>query len=225
MWQFVPLVTFLWIDANAYRRPGRDAVGLRPVRRRRGVRARRGQMSRARTYVALLRGVNVGGRKLPMKELAGLLTAAGHGEVRTYIQSGNVVLTSAEAASRLASSLEKAIRQEFGLDVAVMLRTNADLRAVAEGSPFPAAEGTRLHVVFFERAPARAAVARLDPARSPGDEVRVSGRDLYLHLPNGAGRTKLTLDYLERTLGVRGTQRNWNTLLRLIELSEPRAAG
>jgi uncharacterized protein (DUF1697 family) len=176
------------------------------------------------TFVALLRGVNVGGRKLPMRDLAELLSGAGHGDVRTYIQSGNVVLTSAEPALHLAPSLEKAIHGHFGLDVAVLLRTNAQLRAVADANPFPNAEGARLHVVFLERAPAKSAVARLDPARSPGDEVEVAGRELYLRLPNGAGRTKLTLDYLERILGVRGTQRNWNTLLKLIDLSAPPAA-
>lgn len=185
-------------------------------------------MTRAAVYVALLRGINVGGaRKLPMAELAAVFGSLGHGEVKTFIQTGNVVFTSPVARAQLAKPLERAIDERFGLDVTVMLRTPAELKKVAAANPFPEAEATpsRLHVVFLERKPARKDVSALAPDRSPGDRAVVDGDHVYLHLPNGAGRTKLTLDYVERVLRVRGTQRNWNTLVKLIELTAPAAAG
>jgi len=185
-------------------------------------------VTRAAVYVAFLRGINVGGaRKLPMAELAEVVASLGHGDVKTFIQSGNVLFTSRVARSRLAKPFEQAIDERFGLDVTVMLRSPRELRAVAAANPFPEAEATpnRLHVVFLDRKPPREAVAALAPDRSPGDRAIVDGNHVYLHLPNGAGRTKLTLDYLERVLCVRGTQRNWNTLVKLIELTAPAADG
>jgi uncharacterized protein (DUF1697 family) len=119
--------------------------------------------------------------------------------------------------------MERRIESELGLDVAVMLRTAAQLRAVLDGDPFPKAERTQVHVVFLEEKPGAAAAKRLDPDRSPGDEAALRGRELYLRLGNGAGRTKLTLDWIEKQLGVRGTGRNWNTVMKLAELAGERS--
>jgi uncharacterized protein (DUF1697 family) len=169
-----------------------------------------------RTLVALLRGVNVGGKaKVPMAELKQELKDLGLEDVVTYIQSGNVVFRTTKKDA--AAAIEKRIKLNHGLNVTVITRTLPELRRIAKGNPFPKADTARLHVVFLAGRPK--AGATLDPDRSPADEFRVKGREVYLHLPNGAGRTKLTLDYLERRLGVRGTQRNWNTLLKLIELA------
>jgi uncharacterized protein (DUF1697 family) len=175
------------------------------------------------TYAALLRGVNVGGRgKAPMPELVKAFESLGHENVRTYIQSGNVIFRSSAAnAGKVATALERAIAEQLGLETKVVLRTHSELQATVAGAPFE--EG--LHVVFLDERPKRAAVAALDPNRSPGDRFEVAGREIYLSLANGAGRTKLTLDWLERRLGVAGTQRNWNTLLKLVELTVPPAGG
>ncbi len=181
-----------------------------------------------RTYTALLRGVNVGGnRKLPMSELRAALEELGYEDVATYIQSGNVVLRSKSNAGRVAAELEALIAERFRLPVKVLLRTPAELEGIADANPFLAnePEASRLHVTFLDRQPAREAVATLDPRRSPGDEYSVSGREIYLHYPNGSGRSKLTLGYFERRLGVSGTTRNWNTLLKLIELTAERSGG
>ena len=177
----------------------------------------------AETFAALLRGINVGGRgKLPMPELVALFGALGHSEVGSYIQSGNVVFRSEDAdARRVAAALEAAIEERFSLKTRVILRTHSELRAVADGSPFDEA----VHVVFLDRAPKPAAIAALDADRSPGDRFSVAGREVYLSLASGAGRTKLTLDWLERGLDAAGTQRNWNTVLKLVELTAPPAAG
>lgn len=175
------------------------------------------------TFAALLRGVNVGGRnKLPMAELRALFTALGRADVVTYIQSGNVVFRGATRDDReTATRIESRIAERFGLAVAVLLRTRAELEAIAGGNPFLAeqADFSKLHVVFLRDEPAPDALARLDPGRSPGDELAVARREVYLHLPAGSARTKLTLDWIERTLGVDATARNWNTLLRLLELT------
>jgi uncharacterized protein (DUF1697 family) len=171
-------------------------------------------------YVALLRGVNVGGaRKLPMKELAPALSGLGLEDVVTYIQSGNVVFRApAGARTKLVSQVERRIEDVFGLDVTVMLRTPAQLAKLIDANPFDD-DVSKLHVAFLDRKPTKAAVAKLDPGRSPPDEFAVKGTEIYLHFPNGSGRTKLGGEYFERTLGVRATARNWRTVTKLLELA------
>ena len=180
-------------------------------------------MRRMGNCVGLLRGINVGGaRKLPMAELVPLLEALGLEDVVTYIQSGNVVFRAPHGGrAKLSTSIEQAIEAATGLDVAVLLRTRSDLARIAGANPFldDGADVSKLHVVFLDGRPAKAAAARLDPDRSPPDELSLSGTEVYLRYPNGSGRSKLTLDYLERTLGVRGTARNWKTVTKLLELA------
>ncbi len=175
-------------------------------------------MSERSTLVALLRGINVGGRNsVPMADLRSVLETLGLEDVTTYIQSGNVVFRSYDSAKAIASRMEKAIEDAFGLRPAVLIRTTAELAKIVESSPF--ADTAKVHVVFLDRKPAAQDAARLDPGRSPPDSFELVGRELYLLLPNGAGRSKLSVDYLERTLGVRATQRNWNTVLKLLALT------
>ena len=157
-----------------------------------------------------------------MPALVEAFESLGHEDVRTYIQSGNVVFRSAVTnPGKLSVALERVLAEQFGLETRVLLRTHAELETIAAHSPFDEA----VHVVFLDRRPKPAAVAALDPARSPGDRFEVAGRQIYLSLASGAERTKLTLDWLERRLGVAGTQRNWNTVLRLVELTAPAAGG
>jgi uncharacterized protein (DUF1697 family) len=171
------------------------------------------------THVALLRGINVGGhRKLPMAKLRELCRALGWKDVRTYIQSGNVLF----CANRPdPEALAGVIRDRFGFDVPVILRSVAELIAARGASPWSreAATSKNVHVMFLSRRPAARAVARLDPDRSPPDRFAVVGSEVHLNCPNGSARTKLTVDWFEESLGVRATVRNWRTLERLIELS------
>jgi uncharacterized protein (DUF1697 family) len=175
------------------------------------------------TLVALLRGINVGGKTMiPMPELRSMLASMGFEDVATYVQSGNVVFNSSTGeAEELAAAIEERIAETFGLSTAVLVRTPSELTEIAGSNPFLSRETDplKLHVVFLSGAPAASAVKELDPKRSPPDEFSVLGREIYLHLPNGAGRSKLTIDYFERRLGVRATARNWRTLNKLIELS------
>jgi uncharacterized protein (DUF1697 family) len=180
-------------------------------------------MTRSTTFVALLRGVNVGGRnEVPMADLRSALSALGLGDVVTYIQSGNVVFRApAPDPASLAVAIESCVEETFGLLARAVLRTRDELLTVVAANPFleRGADPSTFHVLFLDRTPAPSAVAELDPGRSPPDEYEVRGREIYLHLPNGMGRTKLSGDYFERRLGVAATARNWKTVLKLVELA------
>ncbi len=176
------------------------------------------------TFAALLRGINVGGKnKIPMAELKSLFSSLGFRDVATYIQSGNVVFRSpAGDAHDIAAGIEQRIAEVFGVSVTVLLRTPAELGEIADSSPFLGDESdlAKLHVVFLDGQPAANANTQLDPKRSPPDQFSLRGREIYLHLPNGAARSKLTIDYFERRLGVKATARNWNTLIKLLALMQ-----
>jgi uncharacterized protein (DUF1697 family) len=173
--------------------------------------------------VALLRGINVGGKNnLPMKSLSALFTDAGCSDVRTYVQSGNVVFrANSSLAQRIPAVIEKVISDQFRLRVPVVTRTGAELRKVAKANPFlPAEKDTAiLHVAFLAAKPTASQVAALDPDRSPPDAFTVRGREVYLRLPNGVGKTRLTNAYLDSKLGTISTLRNWRTVLKLLELT------
>jgi uncharacterized protein (DUF1697 family) len=175
------------------------------------------------TQVAFLRGINVGGKnKLPMAELTALFEAAGATGVKTYIQSGNVVFAcAASSAARIAATVEKRITERHKLRVPVVVRTAEELLKVARDNPFLArgADPQTLHVMFLAEKPNAQAVAQLDTKRSPPDEFQVRGRDVFLRLPNGVARTRLSNDYFDRTLATISTLRNWRTVLALVELT------
>lgn len=163
--------------------------------------------------VALLRGINVGGKNLlPMKALAAVFESAGARDVETYIQSGNVVFTGGDAGAKVS----KAIAKRFGVDVPVVIRTAAEMAAIVKAAPFD--PGT-MHVGFLADKPAAAAVKALDPERSPGDTFVVRGREVYLNLPNGVAKTKLTNAWFDAKLATVCTIRNWRTVLALNELA------
>jgi len=175
-------------------------------------------------HVALLRGINVGGKnKLPMKDLVALFEAAGCTDVRTYIQSGNVVYRAGgKLAAQVPALLAAAIEQRLRLRVPLVTRSAREMQAVAANNPFVArgVSTKTLHVAFLAAAPSRAALAALDPRRSPPDELIARGKELYLACPNGMARTKLTNAYLDSTLATVSTMRNWNTVLALTALCE-----
>jgi uncharacterized protein (DUF1697 family) len=169
------------------------------------------------TYVGLLRGVNVGGKnKVPMAALRAVVESLGHTEVSTFIQSGNVVFTT--AGSIEPKSLAVAIARQLGIDIAVVLRTRRELERVVAANPFTRVDPSKLHVGFMLQKPSTAVAAKLDAERFRPDEFAVRGRELYLHLPNGMGRSKLP-GYLDRQLNIPTTVRNWNTVTKLLELA------
>jgi uncharacterized protein (DUF1697 family) len=179
------------------------------------------------TYAALLRGINVGGsRKLPMADLRTLLAGLGHTGVRTYLQSGQAVFTAGHGDEEsLAAELTRAIEERFGFTVDVLVRDHAYLRSVAEACPFPAAEleARQLHVTYFSAPPGPERFAEIDRAAFLPEEFRLGDRALYLYAPDGLGRSKLA-EALSRprvTKGLIATTRNWNTVVKLVELTGP----
>ncbi|MEU1124771.1 DUF1697 domain-containing protein [Streptomyces sp. NPDC005899] len=176
-------------------------------------------------YAALLRGINVSGhRKVPMAELRTLLTELGHDDVSTYLQSGNAVFSSASGdEDALRAELERAIGARFGFPVDCLVRPGAYLRSVADACPFPAAEleGRQLHATFFDRPVDAAHFHSLDAAAFRPEEFRLGARVLYLYAPDGLGRSKLAeaLGRPALTRGLVATSRNWNTVVKLVEMT------
>ncbi|MET9254974.1 DUF1697 domain-containing protein [Streptomyces sp. NPDC003717] len=181
-------------------------------------------------YAALLRGINVGGaRKLPMAELRGLLAELGHQDTATYLQSGQAVFTAGHGdEDALAEELADAIRERFGFTVDVLVRGHAYLRAVVEACPFEAArlEARQLHVTYFSAPVDAERYAPVDQPAFLPEEFRLGDRALYLYAPDGLGRSKLAeaLGKPRLTKGLIATTRNWNTVVKLAELTDPLTA-
>ena len=177
------------------------------------------------TYAALLRGINVGGsKKVPMAELRTLLQGLGYGDVGTYLQSGNAVFSTGHGDEEsLAAELTAAIEKHFGFTVGVLVRDHAYLKSVREACPFPAAEleAKQLHVTYFSGPVDAERFASVDPAAFLPEEFRLGDRALYLYAPDGLGRSKLaeTLSKPRLQKGVIATSRNWNTVVKLEELT------
>jgi uncharacterized protein (DUF1697 family) len=175
-------------------------------------------------YVALIRGINVGGnKKLSMADLRAVMTSLGYTDVATYIQSGNVVFTSdRDDPSEIEREIEARIAQDTGLDVSVLVRSQAELAAVIDRNPFPEATArpTELHLTFLSATPDARRLEEIDPTQFEPDEYRLGDRVLYFHCPNGLGRSKLAAYPWERRLGLRTTSRNWNTVTKLLSMLE-----
>jgi uncharacterized protein (DUF1697 family) len=174
------------------------------------------------TYLALLRGINVGGKnKLPMKDLTGMFAAAGCADVRSYIQSGNVLFKATPTlAAQLPTAIAARITERFGYQTPVVLRTAVELADIVAGNPFLEQGGDEdaLHVLFLSSLPTPGLIRTLDPGRSPPDAFIVKGREVYLQLPNGVARSKLTNAYFDSRLKTTSTGRNWRTVNKLLEL-------
>lgn len=174
---------------------------------------------RDEVHVALLRGINVGGRhRLPMQALVEAFERSGARDVRTYIQSGNVVF---HGTSAVRDRVAAVLAARLGFEVPVILRTAAALRAAALANPFlkAGADPSHLHVAFLAAVPGKGAAQRLDPQRSPPDAFALRGDNLYLLLPRGVAPTRLTNAYLDATLGTTSTVRSFKTVQALVALS------
>ena len=173
------------------------------------------------SYIALLRGVNVGGNLLKMERVREVCAELGLKNARTYVQSGNVVFEAQGTAGQWAGRLERKLEGETRLPVTVMVKTAAELEKVIAGNPFLKERGidrARLHVTFLQRAPEPSTVARLDALQAGSDRFHRVGKEIYLHCPSGYGRSKLANNAIEKVLSIRTTTRNWNTVLRLGEM-------
>jgi uncharacterized protein (DUF1697 family) len=173
--------------------------------------------------VALLRGINLGSRKrIAMPELRELLARAGFEDVTTYLQSGNVVLSSKATPARLARDLERRIAERFDLEVAVVVRTRAQLTQVVKRDPLGkvATNPKRYQVSFLDGKLSAAVVRKLEAAVAPSEQLVISGREVYAWHPDGVGRSRLWTLLAGRNLGVTATARNWTTVMKLLELAD-----
>src|ERR1700722_16378280 len=169
-------------------------------------------------YVAMLRGVNVGGNSLKMDWLRQACEGLGLQNVRTYVQSGNIVFTSRMSAVKLAQTLKETIDAQTRLQVTGVLRSAADMAKGVAHNPFLQHKGidvTKLHVTFLGKAPVKSALDRLDALAGTRDQYRLEGAELYLNCPINYGETKLSNAAIEKVLGVGATTRNWKTVTTL----------
>ena len=176
--------------------------------------------------ISLLRGVNVGGhRKIKMDELRALYEALGCGDVKTYVQSGNVVFTIKDRdAPAIRERIEKAIDRKFGFHADVIVRTATEMRDVIARNPFAKREDiepNKLLVSFLAAQPSEEIRKRIEAIAAPHpEEVHISGREMYIYFTNGMARPKLPPAQVDRALGMASTGRNWNTVTKLLEMAE-----
>lgn len=162
-----------------------------------------------RTFVALLRAVNVGRTgKLPMSKLKAMCEAAGFAEVRTFIASGNVIFTSAKSEAEIKAALEAGLEAYAGRPIGVLVRTAAELAAVLKGNPFPGAAPNRTVAIFLDKPLPATALAEI--TGQVGEQVRLGKREVYVHYRDGIGQSKLRIP-----AAVDGTARNMNTIAKL----------
>ena len=176
------------------------------------------------TYVALLRGVNVGGhKKVAMADLRARLSRLGFEDPQSFLQSGNLAFRGKpQSVLKIEHVLESEIKEHLSVETIVFIRTAKDLESVVSGNPFPG-EAERdpghLAVMFLRSAPDAADVKALQKSH-PGPEVlRSKGREAYVTYPNGFAKTKLTLPVIEKALKTKGTGRNWNTVMKLAAIA------
>jgi uncharacterized protein (DUF1697 family) len=176
------------------------------------------------TWIALFRGINVGGNRiLPMNELKALLEDIGCKHVETYIQSGNVVLEHSRAdANLLARLISKAVQDSHGFEPKVLLITIEELEKIVRSNPFPDAEDDpkSLHVNFLATEPASAAVDAMNDIKAASESFSLIGNAFFLHAPDGIGRSRLAAK-AEKLLGVSATGRNWRTVMKVLAMARP----
>jgi uncharacterized protein (DUF1697 family) len=173
-------------------------------------------------HVVLLRGINIGAsNRIAMPQLRELLTDGGFTEVRTYLQSGNVVLTSSDGSEAVARRCEQVIADNLGLDIAVVTRSGKEIAAVVRHNPFDGiADDPKRYIVSFLAAPlARDVPRKLSDVAVDSERVVAKGSELYAWLPGGSARSRLATMLAGRGLGVTATARNWTTVTNLLELA------
>jgi uncharacterized protein (DUF1697 family) len=176
-----------------------------------------------KTTIALFRGINIGHtRSLPMRDLVELLAGLGLQNIKTYIQSGNVIFeTSEREPAQLAQRIGEAVERSQGFSPEVILLEAADLENVIAANPYPEAEPypKSLHVFFLAAAPPNPDLKKLESIRLESERFTLKGKLFYLHTPDGVGRSKLAAG-IERALGVPATGRNWQTVCKVLEMAK-----
>jgi uncharacterized protein (DUF1697 family) len=176
------------------------------------------------TYIALLRGINVGGHNIvKMDHLRKVFEAMGLEDVKTYIQSGNIAFTApVQVSENLSAKIEEKLLRQFGMSITVIVRTSVELAEAITNNPFPKEadlDPSKVFVIFLSHAPKKAALKKLDAIPAGPDKFRSCGKEVYVYCQNGYAETKLSSNAMEKMLSVRSTARNWRTVNRLHEMA------
>lgn len=174
-------------------------------------------------YIALLRGINVGGhKKILMADLRELLLKNGLKNVQTYIQSGNVIFESDENPTVLSKNISTYIYKEYLFEVPVLIKTDTEWEYALNNNPFimddTAVETKKLYITFLSETPLEENIELMEELDYSPDIFIIKKDLVYSHYPNGAGRSKMTINVFERKLKVNATSRNWNTMIKLFSL-------
>ena len=177
-----------------------------------------------KTYISMLRGINVGGhKKIRMQELKELYESLDYREVQTYIQSGNVLFQCADLdIAELNNRIESAIQAAYGYSVAVLIRTPDEFRRLVENNPLSGEKNidiTRLAVIFLSASPEKWPTEKLEESKAESEDFYTSGREIYLYCPEGYAKTRLSTNFFEKQLKVSATARSWKTVNKLLELA------
>ena len=171
-----------------------------------------------KTYIVLLRGINVSGKnKLPMAELRELLSSSGFKNVETYIQSGNIILSSDETKVEVCKKVNKGIADKFGYDIPVLVRTPQEWKAIIDKYPFSIANEKIVAFTFLDKTTSE---TEIEIKGIKEDQYKITGDVVYLNCPSGFGKTKLTNNTIEKKLNLIATTRNYKTTLKLLELAK-----
>ena len=174
------------------------------------------------TYIALLRGINVGGhKKVPMSELRELLSTTGLENVKTYIQSGNVIFQSSINKFKvLEKSIQKSILDQFGFEVPVLVRNRAELTTIFNDCPFPEEKKVESYFIILSESPKKDLIAEISEQTFKNEEFAITNKCVYIFYALGAGKAKLGVNWFEKKLKVKATARNYRTIVKLLSLSD-----
>ncbi|MGM5469494.1 DUF1697 domain-containing protein [Flavobacteriaceae bacterium LMO-SS05] len=176
------------------------------------------------TYIALLKGINVGGhKKVPMSELREILSKSGYENVRTYIQSGNVILQSSEGSiQKIEATIKSAILDYFGFEVSVLVKTASELKRIFESSPFSEEKKKTSYFMMLHDTPQAELVKMASEKTYEDEEYKIIKDCIYFFCAKGYGQAKFNINFFERKLNTFATSRNYNTMLKLLSLSQER---
>ena len=169
----------------------------------------------------MLRGINVGGkRRVKMDELKEFYASMGCLNVQTYVQSGNVIFQHRDTnGSKLASKIERSLNEHFGLDIAVIIRTQEEFNRLLDKNPFADKDESKLHVTFLSSKPQKIPTDQIERYAAAGEAYSISDKEVYLFCPDGYGRTKLSNNFFEKIMKATATTRNWRTVNTLYSMS------
>ena len=176
-------------------------------------------------YVSMIRGINIGGKKVKMDRLKELYRSLDFKNIKTYIQSGNVIFESTESdATKLSRVIEKRMAEVFNFDVKVLIRTKNEMINVINENPFKHEDIKLIYVTFLSDNPSEKLIKDLtrsidENIANKTDKYIIIGKEIYLFLPNGYGRTKLNNNFFEKKLGISATTRNWRSINKIVDIA------